>query len=374
MHKLALNMGDVDARMRLLSDAYARRTPTVSVVSFNVPFETHSYRDRFNDLDLMLEHSVRYAQALADSDNDMPPFIDTFCTVVMVAEAFGCPIRMQEADVPWAFPAVESVGGVWNTVPCKVKGASHIRRMFEWVDYAQSRLGTDLPFWSLDIQSPFSVAAQIVDPTDLLAACMDNPKAVHHLCRMVTDFTIEMMHDHLAQMDHPGFPGRNFPSISENIGICIADDTPAIMLGPRLYEEFALPYNSEIGKQFGGVHIHSCGNYAHNLSGMLQITNIRSIQFHAGPGEFDLPASIEEQHPVNMARERVTLYIDTNEVSRGDDYADRPREFYAEYLIPRLHRNDGLSLILDGCPHPDGADAGIRWTRQALEATGGHSV
>jgi uroporphyrinogen-III decarboxylase len=317
-------------------------------------------------------HSQRIELAhrrLAAADNDWLPFIDTMCGVVFDAQAFGCEVVYGEGGVAWTRPATCDISQVWSLKPMKHEEAPLIRRLSEWVDYAQRKFGTEVPMWTMDLQSPFSIAAHIVEPTELLTACITDPKAVHHLCQMVTEFSIEMMRRHLAQLEHPGFPGRNFPSISDSIGICIADDTPLIMLSPEMYREFALPYNSRIGQEFGGVHVHSCGDYRHSLDNVLEITNVRSIQVHAGPGEFPLPESPDEDCPFNRARKRVTCFVDTNSVCRADEYENRPREHYAEYVVPRLRPTRTTGIILQSCGTGEGvpdAEAALRWTRSQL--------
>jgi uroporphyrinogen-III decarboxylase len=357
---------------RRLAAAYARKPGSeVPVVESRMPASPYNYVERFEDFDKMLEHAVMLASDLAAIDNDWPPFIDTFCAVVMVAEAFGCEVVMLDKDVLWARHTLQDIARVWDLKPMKFNEAPQIHRNIEWIDYAQRKLGADLPIWTLDIQSPFSVAAQVVDPEELMTACVTSPKAVHHLCGIITDFTIEMMEAHLAQIEHPGFPGRNFPTIEDRIGICISDDTPLIMLSPEMYREFALPYNSRLGEVFGGVHIHSCGNYRHNLDNLLQITNVRSIQCHAGTGEFDLPPDGEEDTPFNRARSRVTYYVDGNDISRGSSYQHRYQEFYLEYVLPRLGAGDMTGCILQSCGCEEGAgtaklEEAIQWTRSQL--------
>jgi len=354
---------------RRLADAYARKPGAqVPVVDPGVRPRV-DVKKAFEDFDVMLEHAVAWANALAATDNDWPPMLDTYCTVPMVPEAFGCKVLFREGFDATALPALGDVSGVWSLKPKRPEDTPTIRRMFEWTDYAQRKLGTEVPFWSLDIQGAFGVAAQIVDPLQLLAACVTQPKAVHHLCRMVNDYWVEVMQKHLASMEHPGFPGRNFPSISENVGICISDDTPLIMLSPEMYREFAFPYNAEIGRVFGGLHIHSCGNYRHNLDNLLELPNVRSIQLHAGVGEFPLPETADEGCAFNRARRRIAYLMDANPICRGGAYRDRPREHYEDYVLPRLKSADLTGCILQSCGACEslpGPDAAIRWTRAQL--------
>ncbi len=323
------------------------------------------------DLDRMLEQAVGWANSLAATDNDWPPVILTFCSVVMVPEAFGCEVVFHPGQNPWARHALSDIKQVWRLKPAKMNEVPMIRRQIEWIDYAQRKLGTDIPIWTLDIQSPFSVAAQIVEPDELLAACLTSPREVHHLCQMVTDYSIDMMQKQFEIMEHPGFPGANFPSISENIGICIADDSPLIMLSPEMYREFALPYNCQLGEMFGGIHIHSCGDYRHNLDNLLDITNIRSIQVHAGQGEFPLPETAEEDCPFNRARRKLAFFVDVNDIALGDEYRGRYKEHYTEYVLTRLRAGDLTGCILQSCGCPPGANlddfnAALDWTRQQV--------
>jgi len=367
------NSDRITLARRRLAAAYARRQGAdVPIVEPGVRAGPHyCFRERLDDFDKMLDHAVGWANALAATDNDWPPMIDTYVNVTMVAEAFGCELRCLDESDPWTQPAVSGIAQVWSLKPKPMMEALLIRRTFEWIDFAQRELGADVPIWTMDVQTPLSVAAHVVDGTELLTACVTHPKEVHHLCRMITEFTIELMRRHIAQIEHPGFPGRNFPSISENIGICLADDTPLIMLGPEMYREFAAPYNDRIAEALGGAHIHSCGNYSHNLDNLLAMRSVRSVQLHAGPGEFPLPETPEEDCALNRARRQVTCFVDAGPIARGDEFQGRPVDHYRQYVLPRLTAGDMTGCILQGCGVGQGlddTDAAIRWTREQLGA------
>ncbi len=338
---------------RRLSDIYHRRPGAqIAVVEPSVrgPVPGCRMTEQLDDLEKMLVEAVSWANGLASTDNDWPPMLNTLCGVVQVAEILGCPVSFGDDGVAWTQPAISDIAQVWTLKPLKSREAPLTKRLAEFIDYAQRTVGTEVPFWTMDIQSPFSVAAHILDGCDLLCACITDPEAVHYLCQLITTITIDTMQEHIAQMENPGFPGRNFPSISEPVGICIADDTPLIMLSPAMYEEFALPYNCQLGEFFGGVHIHSCGGYMHNLDNLLKITNIRSIQLHAGPGEFDLPETAAVDHPFNRARDRVAMLVDANVVSYGDVYRGRAKDHYSDYVLAAVAQWPP--------PVPDAANAG----------------
>lgn len=369
-----LNFDPQNDRIRLaerrLADAYARKSRhEVPIVEAGVraPLPPEVSLQDLGDLDRMLYHAAAWANGMASCDSDWPPFIDTLCGVVLAAEAFGCKVVYGEGGVAWATPAITDIHQAYSLKPLKPSESPMNRRLMDWVDYSQRKLGTHVPLWTMDMQSPFSVAAHVIDSTELMTACITDPKPVHHLLQMITDYSIKIQRQHIRQMEHPCFPGRNFPSISEDIGICIADDTPLILLSPEMYREFALPYNSQIGSAFKGVHVHSCGDYHHNLDNLMETTNIRSIQVHAGTGEFPLPLTADEDCAFNRARKKLAYLVDANDVTRGDAYRGRHQEQYRDYVLPRLREGDMTGCILQSCgPASPDADAAVRWTRQQL--------
>ncbi len=360
-----------EAHKRLKAAYNREKDAVVPVVDPNsgISLPKYTAKDVLTDMDKMLEHSVMWANGLAMTDNDWPPFLNTFCGVPMVPEAFGSEVMFVDDGTAYAPPFISDIEQVWTMKPKKVGDSSMIKRLFEWVDLSQRKLGTEVPLWTTDIQSPFSVAVQIVEHEEILMACYTNPKAIHHLCRMITDFTIDFMKQHIAQMEHACFPGRNFPSISENIGICIADDTPLVMLSPDMYMEFAYPYNAELGEIFGGIHIHSCGDYRHNLDSLLKLPTLKSIQLHAGKGEFILPKTAEEDCAFNRARKQITYFVDSGNIAAGDGYKDRSQDHYVEYVLPRLKAGDMTGCILQSCgvsPDLPDVDSALKWTRQQV--------
>jgi len=348
------NLQELKRREAKIASVYSRGEPASAVVSF-APFFfnlLYPYKESFLDFEKMERECRNIIDIMFRAKSDNPPFIHTFCSIGMVAEAFGCAIEMPDDQFPWTHQAISDINHVYSLKPKEVLSLSYYGQQRKWVDYAQRKIGADLAFWSLDIQSPFSVAAQIAGMEELLRACYDDPAAVHCLLRMVTDVTIELHDDHIRQMEHPGYPGRNFPTISDNIGLCMSDDTPLIMLSGDMYREFALPYANMVSEHFGGVHLHSCGSYMRNMDAALEIKGIRSVQFHAGPGEFALPEEPCE-NAFTRAMESVAMHIDTNQISRADQWADHTLSFYEEYLVPRLKCNTPKWLMLEA-PAPDG--------------------
>ena len=135
-------------------------------------------------------------------------------------------------------------------------------------------------------QGPLDVAYLVWEPSAFMIAMYTNPKEVHHLMRLVTDLIIAFVKEQRARS--PEFLPCHFPPVwlPEGQGISINDDCAAV-LSPKLYREFALPYINELSEEFGGIIIHSCGNFTHQLDNLAKVHNLRGLNFGASETPFE---------------------------------------------------------------------------------------
>jgi hypothetical protein len=114
---------------------------------------------------------------------------------------------------------------------------------------------------------------------DKLAYLMqDEPLAVHELMDKITEALIqrvkkqkEVIGEPLTECisDQQVYTGRH-------AGIWFSDDD-AVLVFPKLYTEFVVPYNSRICKAFGGGCLHFCGNATHQAENFLRIEGLQAI-------------------------------------------------------------------------------------------------
>jgi hypothetical protein len=104
--------------------------------------------------------------------------------------------------------------------------------------------------------------------------------------RLVTDLIVKYVKEQRARS--PEFIPCHFPPIwlPEGRGIAISDDGLAV-IGARLYEEFCLPYVNELSEEFGGIVIHSCGNFVHQFDNLAKVHNLRGLNFGATETPFE---------------------------------------------------------------------------------------
>jgi len=123
-----------------------------------------------------------------------------------------------------------------------------------YAEFADERM----PIRVMDFQSPFTTVEQMLGSELFFTMPYDEPKRLHAIMDVVTDFAIAFF---LAQRAAAGpnacpgiWPPLWFP---REAGIQMSDDN-LVNVSPEVYEEFVVPYNNRIADAFGGLFLHSC--------------------------------------------------------------------------------------------------------------------
>lgn len=261
----------------------ADRVPVVEKTS--VPLG-YNIRQLALDEECMLRQQLADITASSEYDTDYVPFLEPWICVPIYAEALGAEVQFFENEWPACKRPVvtddpEAVYKLRYPKPWESPLWKQLRRT---IDYFQRETRGDIPIAATDPQGPFTNASLVWDTSEFFAACYTNPNEVHHLMRLLTDQFIEYYDAQLKVIEHPAFPGHSFPLGEEGRGISISDDN-CVMISPALFEEFNLPYLSEISEHFGGLYYHSCGRYPHMIDTLLKIPKLRAINWHTGPLE-----------------------------------------------------------------------------------------
>ncbi|MFH1929206.1 MAG: hypothetical protein ABIK79_13690 [Chloroflexota bacterium] len=129
-----------------------------------------------------------------------------------------------------------------------------------------------------------------------------------------------------------------FVWMPDGYGIGVSEDLLAL-ISPPLFEEFALPYNNRLSEEFGGLVIHSCGNFVHNLDGLAKIKDLRAINFGATETPF---SALAEKFSGQTA---IIPHIGLNRDIRFDSVLD-----YVESVLRQKKTNRGLFIIVGILP------------------------
>ena len=247
-----------------------------------------SVRARLLDPAKFLEAQLAEIEGQARLRGDLVPALCPTLGVIAVPSAFGAEVVWWEND----FPAVRPLIG---DRPEKVRELARPRltdgelgRILDYTRVFLERTAGRMPIRLGDIQGPLDNAALIFGHTAFLEALITSPREVHRLLDMITDLMIEFAAAQRGIVHAAGaefVPSSFQPWLPDGRGVSVANDV-AVMLSPELHDEFGVPYLNRISDAFGGVYIHSCGDWTHLFASLEKVRGLRGLEFGASEAPY----------------------------------------------------------------------------------------
>ena len=200
---------------------------------------------------------ITVAELINDSDKQaegMKIIADSFPTAASVslmdlsleAEAFGSEIRVSDDEVPTVIGSIVSTEEEAEALKVPEIGAGRTQIYIDAIEKA-CKLITDRPVLA-GVIGPFSLAGRLLDVSEALIYCYDEPDMVHMVLEKATEFLINYC--------------KEYKKVGAN-GIVMAEPL-AGLLSPSLAEEFSADYVKQIvdavqDDEFIVVY-HNCGN------------------------------------------------------------------------------------------------------------------
>ena len=200
---------------------------------------------------------VTVRQLISDSDlqsqgmKAITDRCDTLASVSLMdlsveAQAFGSTIKTDDHEVPTVVGSIISTLSDAESLRVPRVGEGRTGLYIESLKKAADMI-TDRPVFAGMI-GPFSLAGRLMDMTDIMINCFEQPEMVHLTLRKATEFLIEY--------------GRGY-KLTGASGVIMAEPA-AGLLSPGLIDEFSTPYVKEIAgalksDSFAFVY-HNCGN------------------------------------------------------------------------------------------------------------------
>lgn len=182
------------------------------------------------------------------------------------AEAFGSAIRVSDDEVPTVVGAIVSDEEEAEALAVPKIGAGRTQIYIDAIEKACRQI-TDRPVFA-GVIGPFSLAGRILDVSEALVYCYDEPDMVHIVLEKATEFLINYC--------------REYKRVGAN-GIVMAEPL-AGLLSPELAEEFSAAYVRKIVEAVQDdeflVVYHNCGNSA--LKTIDAIVTNGCLVFHFG--------------------------------------------------------------------------------------------
>ena len=181
------------------------------------------------------------------------------------AECFGATVRVSDEEVPTIVGRLVNDEDEANALVVPEVGAA---RSGLYVDSIRKavELITDRPVLA-GIIGPFSLAARLLDVTEIMMDCYDEPDMVHIVLEKCTAFLIEYAKAYKAA-------GAD--------GIMMAEPVSGL-LSPALEEEFSSPYIKQIvdavqDAEFAVIY-HNCGDNTLRMTGSMLSTGAAAYHF-----------------------------------------------------------------------------------------------
>ena len=190
----------------------------------------------------------------------------SFMDLSVEAECFGATVRVTDNEVPTVIGRLIETEEDAEALEVPAVGSARSGIYLDAIRKAKAQI-TDRPVLAGMI-GPFSLAARLMDVSEIMMTCYDDPDVVHLVLGKVTAFLIDY--------------ARAYREAGAN-GIVMAEPV-AGMLSPSLEEEFSSPYVKQIvdavqNDDFAVVY-HNCGD---NTARMVDsILSTGAMAYHFG--------------------------------------------------------------------------------------------
>ena len=190
----------------------------------------------------------------------------SFMDLSVEAEAFGCPIRISDDEVPTVTGAVVDSEEAAQALQVPEVGACRTGIYIEAIRKAAGMI-TDRPVFA-GVIGPYSLAGRLMDVTEIMYTCYDEPETVHTVLEKVTEFLIKYCQAYKEA-------GAN--------GVVLAEPL-AGLLSPALAGEFSCAYVKKIVDAVQSddfiVIYHNCGNAVNRM--VKEVVSAGCAAYHFG--------------------------------------------------------------------------------------------
>lgn len=235
--------------------------------------------DYFTNPASMVQYQERgYERHLSEIDDDLVPYFMPWFGTGVLASGFGCDVMLQPGpgnDPAVAGPCIKSPADVARLRMPDPYRDGWMPRVLKAIDYA--RANSDLPVGLTDMQGPLDTVGQMCGQQQLFLWMYEEPQMIYDLFDIVTEAFIEWVKVQKKHIGEPLDRSNGLQGVGASpIGIWESDDD-MVMVGPKQYREFVVPYVSRIFEAFGGGSLHFCGKGYQHLDNILEVNNLRVV-------------------------------------------------------------------------------------------------
>ncbi len=235
------------------------------------------FREGCRDMRASYRWQLGALQKSLDYITDAPTYLEPWYGIGTIASAFGADYIWHPGQAPAVKPIYTSLDGFEQFEALPFTASAILRYTRETVDYFLHESGGRIPMSWCDIQAPINVAGGLIDIGTFFMDFYQDPNKIKALLASITETLIRYYQEQgqligkaLAQ------PGHGFASSRLGTGIGLSTDN-LVMVSPKMYQQFCGPGEVRIGEAFGGVAIHSCGDWFKWLDMVKKTPNLTMV-------------------------------------------------------------------------------------------------
>jgi hypothetical protein len=241
------------------------------------------FRDACRDMRESLRLQLGGLTKSLDYLTDTPTYLEPWYGIGTTASAFGGEYDWFEGQAPAVRPLYKTINEVPPLTPRDFDQVPIMRYTLETIEYFLDQTQGRVPLSWSDLQAPLNVATELIDTSAFFTGMIDQADRVREILSAITETVIRFTRQ---QSDLIGgrlaCPGHGFASSRTGKGIGLSTDN-LVMISPKMYDKFCVADNIKIGAAFGGVAIHSCGDYARWLPALKKIGNLLMVDAAFSP-------------------------------------------------------------------------------------------
>ena len=317
----------------LLDSTYNFKNTDIPIIqTFDELKEEYLFGDMRKDRVKMLDQQLANISKAIKCKTDFIPFLEPWHCIGVYANSFGCKIKFSDVKDPDTLWAIDKPEDVYNLKP-DINNSELMNMTLDTIKFFQDKVGTSIPITTCDPNSPMLCASLVLKTDVFLMSLMTNPKEMHHLIDLTTKVFLEFYQRQLDLLKNPAFPGHGFLFTKNATGVCVSEDNLA-QIPPAIFEEFEVLSLEKIAEKFGGVYVHSCGNWIHNLDSVLKIKGLKGINFHSSPVEMDPEIVLKK---IKASGKDIAVFTDFGQIGIKwtDNYKDE-KDAYVNWFLKKI--------------------------------------
>lgn len=223
-----------------------------------------------------------YYDQVREIEDDFVPYLVPWFGTAVVASALGCQVEFYPKQDPASNPRFYPIATPDDVRKLQLPDPERDGLMPRVLTFQRyMKRSSFLPVGITDLQGPLTTANQLMGYDKLIYLMTDYPTAAHELMEKVTEALI-----HWVKVQKKVIGEALTECIADqlvytgaHIGVWFADDD-AVIMSPKYYREFVVPYNSRLLREFGGGCLHFCGKAAHQAENFLATAGLRAVNVY----------------------------------------------------------------------------------------------